>query len=141
MTSDKFFKKRPDGGGKFDIIFIDGLHEYEQVLKDIKNSLDCLSKDGTIVLHDCMPTEERVQAVPRVQAVWTGDVWKAVVLFKDNYDEYTLRVVDTDWGVGIIQHGFQEKVNVDYISKLDWKWFEENYRKNIDIFECIARID
>ena len=36
MTSDHFFSINKDN---FDIIFIDGLHEYSQVMKDIKNSL------------------------------------------------------------------------------------------------------
>ena len=47
MTSDEFFYNNND---KFDIIFIDGLHQYEQVIKDVKNSLNCLTKNGII---DC----------------------------------------------------------------------------------------
>ena len=37
MTSDEFFKKYSDL--KFDVIFIDGLHEYDQCKKDCINSM------------------------------------------------------------------------------------------------------
>ena len=42
-TSDDFFQ---DNKQNFDIIFIDGLHHYEQVKKDINNSLKFLNKNG-----------------------------------------------------------------------------------------------
>ena len=49
-TSDSFFARNAvfDTDG-FDVIFIDGLHEADQVLRDIKNALKVLSKDGYIV--------------------------------------------------------------------------------------------
>jgi predicted O-methyltransferase YrrM len=62
-TSDDFFK---NNNVKFDIIFIDGLHEYSQVKKDIKNSLIFLNDDGVIFLHDCMPERFIYQATPRL---------------------------------------------------------------------------
>ena len=37
---------------KWDVIFIDGLHISTQVEKDIKNSLNHLSENGVIILHD-----------------------------------------------------------------------------------------
>ena len=46
MTSDEFFKNNKD---QFDLIFIDGLHHYNQVKKDIINSVEVL-KDGGIIL-------------------------------------------------------------------------------------------
>ena len=49
VTSDEFFDKI-DKNKKYDIIFIDGLHVCEQVLKDVNNSLDHLSFNGTITL-------------------------------------------------------------------------------------------
>ena len=51
-TSDNFFKQNSDF---FDCIFIDGLHKYDQVKRDILNSLDHLSQNGIIMLHDCLP--------------------------------------------------------------------------------------
>ena len=75
-TSDEFFKENDK---KFDIIFIDGLHTYKQVKKDILNSVDCLKENGIILVHDCMPDSLSKQAVPRYRMIWNGDVWKAIV--------------------------------------------------------------
>ena len=53
-TSDEFFSQNKN---KFDCIFIDGLHIYKQVKKDILNSIDCLNENGIIILHDCLPKQ------------------------------------------------------------------------------------
>ena len=47
--SDIFFKNNKTN---YDMIFIDGNHTINQVLKDIINSLNCLNKNGIIILHD-----------------------------------------------------------------------------------------
>jgi predicted O-methyltransferase YrrM len=52
ITSDAFFERSMV---KFDVIFIDGLHEEHQVDRDIVNSLQHLNPGGIIVLHDCLP--------------------------------------------------------------------------------------
>lgn len=103
MTSDKFFEQNQE---VFDIVFIDGLHEREQVVRDVKNSLACLSENGTIVMHDCNPSTEEMQRVPRIQPEWTGDTWKAFVELRTlkGIEQY---VVDTDYGCGIIRFGSQ----------------------------------
>jgi len=49
MTSDTFFLKNKR---TFDIIFIDGLHIYDQVKRDVLNSIKVLNKDGFILLYD-----------------------------------------------------------------------------------------
>ena len=48
-TSDEFFKENKK---KFDIVFIDGLHTYDQVKKDILNSVNCLKENGIVLVHD-----------------------------------------------------------------------------------------
>ena len=97
-TSDDFFKENND---KFDIVFIDGLHTYEQVKKDILNSVNCLNVNGIILVHDCMPDSLGKQAVPRYKMQWNGDVWKAIVDLrqKEDLDIYTCEM---DQGIGII---------------------------------------
>lgn len=104
VTSDMFFLTCRE---KFDIIFIDGLHEHEQVITDITNALAHLSPNGTIVVHDCNPTTEIMQAVPRKQGIWTGDVWRAWLHFR-NSPNLSMHVLDTDYGVGIIRRGKQD---------------------------------
>ena len=52
MTSDEFFKNNKK---LFDVIFIDGLHEYVQVRKDAANALKILKSNGYIVFHDFLP--------------------------------------------------------------------------------------
>ena len=98
-TSDQFFDQNKNN---FDIIFIDGLHHYSQVLKDINNSLKILNKNGFILVHDCLPRSLAQQAVPRYRASWNGDVWKAIVELrtKNNLNIFTSQI---DFGVAIIQ--------------------------------------
>ena len=98
MTSDEFFKKNHF---YFDIIFLDGLHTYEQTIKDINNALKFLNEKGAIVVHDCLPKKIWNQIVPRIYGHWNGDVWKAIVHARTYHyvDTYTLKA---DHGLGII---------------------------------------
>lgn len=86
MSSDEFFESMEEGY-KFDLIFIDGDHEAEQVEKDIVNAYKALNKGGMILLHDCNPPTYESQVVPRIQGEYCGTVWRAVVGFKDVYGD------------------------------------------------------
>ncbi len=98
MTSDEFFKTNKI---KFDIIFLDGLHTYEQTIKDINNSLKFINNKGVIIIHDCLPKKIWNQIVPRIYGHWNGDVWKAIVHSRtyEHADTYTCIA---DHGLGII---------------------------------------
>ena len=127
-TSDKFFKENLK---KFDCIFIDGLHEYNQAKKDILNSIEILNKDGIIILHDCFPSSINHQRVPRTRYTWNGDVWKAIVEARtwEHLDTYT---VLADQGLGLIKKEKNSNVlNIGNVSfkKLKYKFFYENYSK------------
>ena len=97
-TSDQFFSNNDK---YFDCVFIDGLHEYKQVQKDIINSLRFLNDGGIILLHDCLPNNFYEQAIPRCQWTWNGDVWKAIVESRKSkdIDVYTCYA---DYGIGVI---------------------------------------
>ena len=99
MTSDHFFNENKE---KFDLIFIDGLHVYEQVIKDIFNSVKALRENGIILVHDCLPRKLWYQTPTRMSDTWNGDVWKAIVECRtlENIDTYTCLA---DEGIGVIK--------------------------------------
>jgi len=103
-TSDEFFRKNRT---KFDVVFIDGLHTYEQVRKDVNNALRFLNLDkkygSWICLHDMLPGNWKEQHVPILtKGTWTGDVWKvAFELCQTQGIEF--KILKIDHGVGVIK--------------------------------------
>lgn len=126
MTSDQYFE---DHNRKFDLIFIDGLHTYAQAEHDLSNAVDRLPRDGVIVMHDCLPVSWIEQAVPRLQNLWTGDVWKAAFEAKARAD-LDLRVVSIDHGCAIII----KRANTDLVDfavedydALDFEFYRDHH--------------
>jgi hypothetical protein len=107
MTSDNFFD---ENNTIFDLIFIDGLHHYEQVKRDVINSLNKSKSNSWIVLHDVFPRNAVEEHTPCITSgPWTGDVWKIVFdLMKINGIEF--KIVLIDFGVLVIRK-LQEKVD------------------------------
>lgn len=99
-TSDEFFE---NNRLNFDLIFIDGLHEEVQVTKDINNSLKFLNKNGIIVLHDCLPMSEEQQSEHYNGQLWSGTVWRSLAKLRMSRADLELKIVDTDWGCGILR--------------------------------------
>ena len=103
-TSDEYFESI-SADTKFDIVFIDGLHHNDQVLIDVNNALDHLNDGGTIICHDCLPSTEDMQARDDHGREWTGDVWKAIAELRVERIDLDIKVVNTDYGCGIIRRG------------------------------------
>ena len=133
-TSDQFFETNTN---KFDCIFIDGLHEYHQVKKDIINSLTYLNDNGIILLHDCLPNNFYAQATPRCQYEWNGDVWKAIVEFRNNKD-VDVYTCNADYGIGVIfkrpNNNLLNQTISDY-KNLKFEEYYNNYNKLMNIIE------
>ncbi len=126
MTSDEYFKNSQD---KWDIIFIDGLHEHTQVYRDICNSLEHLNPNGVIVMHDCMPKNEKMQLWDNKShqyEEWTGDTWKA---YYKVYKElpYLVYVVDTDYGCGVIDTSKSREIEINNIDMDNLKYTDYLY--------------
>jgi hypothetical protein len=127
QTSDDFFLTN---NKTFDLVFIDGLHTYDQVKRDILNSVKFLNDDGIILVHDCLPDTMAKQAVPRYKMQWNGDVWKAIVDLRQDpdLDVYTCEM---DQGIGVIKKNKNTsilKLSTE-INKLKFKDYYNNYKE------------
>lgn len=107
LTSDEFFERLDSCAQlgmsvtEFDVVFIDGDHRCEQVLRDVENSLRYLTPGGAIVMHDCLPVAEEHQVREYRGGICNQDAWKACVLLRTRSD-VRLAVGTFDCGVGLI---------------------------------------
>lgn len=124
MSSDQFFAVNTD---KFDIVFIDGMHLEEYVLRDVENSLKILNDNGVIVIHDCLPKHEHNQTRERECRNWQGDVWKAIV--KLARIGYMMQLLNIETGIILLWNQKKDYHVPD--GELTWEWFKNNFR---DIF-------
>jgi hypothetical protein len=156
MTSDKFFKVisgriREIGG--LDVVFIDGLHTYEQTWKDVSNALDYLNPNGVILMHDCSPASEaqatpahsrehvdEIKAVPRGEA-WSGDVWKTIVRLRSERSNLNVSVLDCDHGIGVIRIEKPEAAlsfSADAIARMSYSDLEKDRRRLLNLRDPAA---
>lgn len=151
MASDEFFNKYSDLfiKRKIGVALVDGLHTYQQSLKDIENCLKFLSDRGVIVTHDCNPTNE-VSASPDREITkkagerkWNGDVWKTIVYLRSTRPDLNIFTLDCDYGLGIIKKGWSENTleyQPEQIEKMTYRDLVDNREKflnlkNVNYFE------
>jgi hypothetical protein len=109
MTSDEFFGQNKE---QFDVVFVDGLHQRDQVYKDVMNALDVISESGIIICHDTNPQEDFNQTEEFNGSIWNGTCWKAIVDLRKNplLDIYT---IDTDYGCTVIKYTKTPQATLD----------------------------
>lgn len=98
LTSDEFFDRYDLSdllGGPVGLAFIDGLHLFEQVLRDFVNLERYASSDTVILLHDCLPLDKVTAARERTTDFYCGDVWKATVAIRQQRPEPEMVIVRT----------------------------------------------
>ena len=143
-TSDDFFKENNE---MFDVIFIDGMHQIEYVLRDFNNSCKCLNKNGIILIDDVLPgTEEEQYKIPKnpkyennilkYTSPWTGDVWKFVFyLLLHHKDSITYELYTHENYRGVLKMKFIDSV---YISEENLSIMESyDFKKNFKYYSRI----
>ena len=150
MTSDEFFRRHASllAARKVDVCLIDGLHTYEQSLKDVEQVLPFLTPAGAIVMHDCNPAtalmalpaaniEELIaRGIPDWDGAWSGDVWKTIVHLRACRSDLRVFVIDCDTGVGIVTRGVPDsrlRYTARDIQSMDYAFFAARRHELLDL--------
>jgi len=96
MTSDEFFdaQKNDPIADKYDLVFLDGMHLFEFLLRDFIGAEKLCASQSTIVMHDCIPITSIASMRERNSGTWTGDVWKLVPILRKYRPDLTVEVLD-----------------------------------------------
>jgi predicted O-methyltransferase YrrM len=123
-TSDDFFAA---DNRKWDLIFIDGLHAYEQVSRDVENAIARLNDNGTIVIHDMLPVRESQATLVPTEKYWLGDVWRLAFDLIERSD-IKFNIFKFDFGCGIITKDSQVPVVITDKNE-SWDFYKNNYSR------------
>lgn len=98
-TSDAFFAARERasvfGERELDLVFIDGLHLFEQTLRDFIHVEAWSSPNTVVLLHDCLPVCAAAAARNRISKFWVGDVWKTIEILREVRPDLRITVIPT----------------------------------------------
>ena len=150
MSSDYFFRRCDEllQKTKIDVVFIDGLHTYQQSLRDVENCLKYLKPDGVIAVHDCNPpfaaaghpaeSYEHAQglALSGWTGEWCGDVWKTILFLRSTRSDLDVFVLDCDYGVALITKGDPSvpmEFDPEKIEDLTYEDLEINRKEFLDL--------
>jgi hypothetical protein len=160
MTSDEFFSKFALNYEKFDLIYLDGLHTFEQTFRDFCASLRH-SHERTIWLIDDTCPVSFASAIPNLRRsrklceltgdnrkAWMGDIYKVIFAIHDFFPQFSYATFP-DRGQTVIWNETRKDFtcvwnSLEKISRLDYSDFVEfkknlmNIKKVPDILEAIT---
>jgi predicted O-methyltransferase YrrM len=98
-TTDNYFDSIKNSNLKFDLIFIDADHSYEQSLKDFLNAKKYIIEDGFILLHDTYPYDPRMFAPDLCY-----DAYKTPLYIKENLiDDFEILTLPFNPGLTLVK--------------------------------------
>ncbi|WP_010216722.1 class I SAM-dependent methyltransferase [Sphingomonas sp. PAMC 26621] len=135
-ASDAFFADRALTAPKFDVVFIDGLHTFEQTLRDLLNASYVLAEGGTIVVDDVMPsgyaasipdldlTRQFWTATNNPDGSWMGDVYRLIFFIQDFLGSFSYATVEENHGQTVLwkkpRHVSSNPARIETISRLGY---------------------
>jgi hypothetical protein len=99
LESDAFFATR-DVAAEFghtaiDLAFVDGLHLFEQALRDFLHVERHAARESVVLFHDCLPLTAATASRTRQTGFWTGDVWKIVPVLQRHRPDLDVFLIPT----------------------------------------------
>ncbi len=106
---------------KFDLIYIDALHEKNQVYKDFKNSFNVLNDSGLIIFHDVNPFD-----ISQTHFNSSGDVFELWIELAKTYKVYIIKNEYDGDSVGIFIKSKNSKFIDIEVKDYTYQFFSEN---------------
>jgi hypothetical protein len=114
VTSDYYFGSiiRPDES--FQVIYLDGLHTFEQTLRDFTNAIHFLARNGVIVIDDVVPNSYKAALADQSDSFavkaftndpdnsWMGDTYKLVFFIEAFFPTFELRTIADNHGQAVV---------------------------------------
>jgi tetratricopeptide (TPR) repeat protein len=98
-SSDAYFETRnlrsDMESDEVDFAFIDGLHIFEQALRDFINIERFAGPQTVVAIHDCLPIDPLTAARERHTVFWSGDVWKLPLCLREYRADLKIYLVPT----------------------------------------------
>jgi len=147
LTSDAFFETNQK---KYDVIFIDGMHQAEYVLRDINNSIQVLNQGGILFLDDILPMTHKEQLKIPAKHIyengilkygepgWTGDVWKVIYyLLQHNSDSFVFTYYNHPYyrGVMLLRNIKSFQIPTNAIQEMNDYDYNTDFSKYIHLLE------
>jgi len=104
-TSDAFFAAyagRPQVANRLvDLAFLDGLHSFEQTLRDFINVERRSAPGAVVAVHDCLPSDAGAASRDQRGFFWAGDVWKLIPILATRRPDLELTAIGA-WPTGLL---------------------------------------
>lgn len=135
VTSDEFFRNHAKGLQNFDLIYLDGLHTFEQTFRDFCASLSFANSKTIWLIDDTCPgsyaqAQSSLQRCVQIKQFsgennqnWMGDVFKVVAAIHDFFPQYSFATFPN--------HG----------QTVVWKNWRTDFKPIWNCLETISRLD
>jgi len=89
-------------GPRPDVCLVDAYHTLEMTLRDLNAAYDALEDEGVLVVHDCLPHNQK-QATPYlIEGEWCGVSYMEFINFVLACQTCDFVTLDCDYGCGLI---------------------------------------